>query len=329
MSPQEFMRRHETDWHILETLLADTAPAKKPSAEQQRETDVSLPERYRQACQQLALARERHYPPALVERLNAMVVRAHHRLYQTRAPLAALVSEFLLRGFPQLVRHHAGLFWLASLIFFGSFVAIAAAIWFNPPLVYSVLDAEQVHQYEHMYDPARRVVGFERDDASDFMMFGHYIQNNIGIGFKTFAGGVFAGVGSLFILLTNGIVIGAVAGHLTRVGYSETFWSFVIGHGAFELTAIVICGMAGFLLGSALIAPGQYTRGEALKLKAQPAVRLVYGATVFLFIAAVIEAFWSSSTLLPVEVKYGVGALLWLLVGSYLLLAGRGMDAHR
>lgn len=336
MSPQEFMRRHEADWQALETLLAEPPPASRAEARRQAaeraEAEATLPERYRQTCQQLALARERHYPPALVERLNALVVQAHHRLYQSRTPFAAAASEFLLRGFPQLVRRHAALFWLASLLFYGSLGAMITAIWFQPALVYSVLDAEQVHMYEHMYDPARRVVGFERDDASDFMMFGHYIQNNIGIGFKTFAGGIFAGVGSLAIVLSNGIVIGAVAGHLTRLGYTDTFWSFVIGHGAFELTAIVICAMAGFLLGAALIAPGQHTRGAALRANARPAVQLVYGATVFLFIAAVIEAFWSSSAALPLAVKYGVGAFFWLLVAAYLLLAGRQRevaDAHR
>lgn len=324
MSPQEFMRRHGADWEALEALLAAPAP--------DAETAATLPERYRNACQQLALARARHYPPALVERLNALVVRAHHRLYQSRTPFAGAASAFLLRDFPRLVRRHAALFWLASLLFYGSLGAMIAAVWFQPALVYSVLDPVQVHMFEHMYDPARRVVGFERDDASDFMMFGHYIQNNIGIGFKTFAGGIFAGVGSLAIVLLNGITIGAVAGHLTRLGHTDTFWSFVIGHGAFELTAIVVCAMAGFLLGAALIAPGQRTRGAALRENARPAVQLVYGATVLLVIAAVIEAFWSSSAALPVAVKYGVGAFFWLAVAAYLALAGRrggGHDAHR
>ncbi|MDF2445032.1 MAG: hypothetical protein K0S46_268 [Moraxellaceae bacterium] len=319
MSPQEFVRRHEGEWQSLEKSLQQKgSPAET----------LALPARYRQACQHLALARERHYPPALVERLNRLVVQAHHQLYESRQPLTGLVSQFLLRDFPALVRAHAGLFWLSALVFYGALVAMAVAVWLHPSVVYSVLDAEQVRSYEHMYDPSRRTIGFERDDASDFMMFGYYIQHNIGIGFQTFAGGMMAGVGSLVILLFNGIAIGTVAGHLTRVGYSETFWSFVCGHGAFELTAIVLCGMAGLMLGRALVAPGRLTRAEALRRQARIAVKIIYGATLFLVIAAMLEAFWSSSTLIPPEVKYGVAVVLWSGVALYLGFAGRGREAN-
>ncbi|MDQ8036572.1 MAG: stage II sporulation protein M [Pedobacter sp.] len=317
MSPQEFVHRHEAEWQALEKSL-QTRKGKNDSEA------LLLPARYRQTCQHLALARERHYPPALVERLNRLVVQAHHRLYQSPQALTGLAGQFLLRDFPALVRQHAAAFWLSALFFYGPFITIAVLIWFNPALIYSVMDAEQVHQFEQMYDPAKRVIGFERDDASDFMMFGYYIQHNIGIGFKTFAGGIFGGVGSLVTLLFNGVSIGAVAGHLTRLGYTETFWSFVCGHGAFELTAIVLCGMAGLMLGHALIAPGQLTRSEALRLKARSAVKIIYGATFFLIIAAMLEAFWSSSTLIPPLVKYGAAGVFWSGVILYFLLAGRG-----
>lgn len=318
MSPQEFVRRHEADWQALEASLAPKAAPADACA---------LPERYRQACHHLALARERHYPPALVERLNRLVVKAHHRLYQSRQPFTGLVVAFLLRDFPALVREHAGLFWLSALVFYGAFAGLALAVWFHPSLIYSVVDASQVREFEQMYDPARRTIGFQRDGASDFLMFGYYIRHNIGIGFQTFAGGMLAGVGSLVILLFNGIAIGAVAGHLTRIGYTETFWSFVCGHGAFELTAIVLCGMAGLMLGKALIAPGNLHRSEALKRQARVAVKIIYGATLFLVLAALLEAFWSSSTAIPPPLKYVVAALLWSGVTLYFLLAGRTREA--
>lgn len=314
MSPQEFMQRHEAEWQALEAGLKDKSTA----------TDVlALPARYRQVCQHLALARERHYPPALVERLNRLVVQAHHRLYESRQPLAGLASAFLLRDFPALVRRHAGLFWLSALVFYGSFIAMALAVWWHPATVFSVMDAEQVRNFEQMYDPGRRTIGFEQDGASHFYMFGYYVRHNIGIGFQTFAGGMLAGVGSLVILLFNGIAIGAVAGHLTRLGFIETFWSFVCGHGAFELTAIVLSGMAGLMLGRALVAPGRLRRGEALRLQAREAVQIIYGATLFLLLAAMLEAFWSSSTLIPAVVKYAVATLLWSGVILYFLFAGR------
>jgi uncharacterized membrane protein SpoIIM required for sporulation len=123
-------------------------------------------------------------------------------------------------------------------------------------------------------------------------------------------------------LLFNGIVLGAVAGHLTRLGFHDTFWPFVSGHGAFELTAIVICGAAGLMLGHAVLAPGQYTRTQALVRQGREAVQLVLGAAMMLLVAAFIEAFWSAS-LVAIELKYTIAALLWGLVILYLSTVGR------
>ena len=178
---------------------------------------------------------------------------------------------------------------------------------------------------EWMYNPDNRKIGRDRERSSetDFVMFGYYIYNNIGIGFRTFAGGMLMGLGTLLLLLFNGIVIGGVAGHLTRVGYSETFWPFVSGHGAFELTAIVICGAAGLMLGRALIAPGQQRRTQALTSIAPEALKLVMGGAAMLLCAAFIEAFWSSSLFTP-AIKYTGAAMLWMLVAGYLVFAGRG-----
>jgi uncharacterized membrane protein SpoIIM required for sporulation len=159
------------------------------------------------------------------------------------------------------------------------------------------------------------------------MMFGYYVMHNIGIAFQTFAAGLLFGLGSVFFLIFNGLVIGAVSGHLTEIGYGQTFWSFVIGHGAFELTAIALAGAAGLQLGWALIAPGHLTRGESLRLAAHKSVQMLCGVMVFLVIAAFIEAYWSSTTGISPWVKYAIGAALWLAVAAYLGLAGRNRHA--
>lgn len=155
------------------------------------------------------------------------------------------------------------------------------------------------------------------------MMFGYYVMHNIGIAFQTFAAGLLFGLGSVFFLIYNGLIIGAISGHLTEIGYGQTFWSFVIGHGAFELTAITLAGAAGLQLGWALIAPGQLPRSESLRLAARKSVQMLCGVMVFLLIAAFIEAYWSSTTQIAPWVKYLVGAALWLMVAAYLTLAGR------
>ena len=150
-----------------------------------------------------------------------------------------------------------------------------------------------------------------------------YIRNNIGISFQIFASGLLAGVGCLFYLLLNGVFIGAVGGYLTAIGYGSTFWQFVCGHGAFELTAIVLSGVAGLKLGAAVLIPGQQTRRDALTDAARIAVRMMYGIAAMLLIAALIEAFWSSARWIPPEVKYAAAAALWAGVFYYFSFQGR------
>src|SRR5690606_26332130 len=187
---------------------------------------------------------------------------------------------------------------VASLVFYGSLAGMGLLVYFFPDLVYSLLPADKVASMEAMYDPdARRLGRFsERDAGDDWMMFGFYVMNNIGVACETCASGLLFGAGTLFFLLFIGLMIGAVAGHLTGIGYSQTFWSFVIGHGAFELSAITFAGAAGLKLGRALLAPGRMTRGQALKGAAQISVQLIAGVILMLLIAAFIEAYWSSMT---------------------------------
>lgn len=324
MKQSLFESRHQADWQAFAAQLEALERGKADSTE-----SSGFAAAYRRLCQQLALAEARGYSNHLVEQLQQLAMRGHQQFYRHRSPLGAQLLGFVLAGFPRLVRAEWRYVLAASLLFFGSLLAMGVLVYLFPELVYSLVDPEQVASMEQMYDPdARRLGRFaERDSGDDWLMFGFYIMNNIGIAFQTFASGLLFGLGSLFFLLYNGLVIGAIAGHLTRIGYSETFWSFVIGHGAFELTAIALAGAAGLKLGWALLAPGRLRRGEALRQAAGQAIRLVAGVILFLLIAAFVEAYWSSMTYASPLTKYWVGAGLWLLVIAYFLLAGRTRHA--
>jgi uncharacterized membrane protein SpoIIM required for sporulation len=172
-----------------------------------------------------------------------------------------------------------------------------------------------------MYQPDGQIV---RESDSDLMMFGFYVYNNVGIAFRTFAGGVLFGLGSIFFLVYNGLHFGAVAAYLEQAGLGGTFWPFVVGHAAFELPAIVFAGAAGLRLGLAVIAPGRQSRRRALLAAAARALPLVWGIAFLLLVAAFVEAFWSSTDTLPDAVRFAVGAVLWLAFFGYLAFGGRG-----
>ena len=324
MKQHLFEQRHGADWQRFETRLTSLEKGKVD-----RKDCESFAADYRHLCQHLALAQERGYSSHLIDQLQQLAMRGHQQFYRHRSHLGAQIISFIIAGFPQLVRREWRAVLAGTLLFFGALIGMGLLTWQFPEMIYSLMDPEQVREMEKMYDPAARRIGrfAERDSGDDWMMFGFYIMNNIGIAFQTFASGLIFGLGSLFFLLYNGLVIGAVAGHLTRIGYSETFWSFVIGHGAFELTAIAFAGAAGLKLGWALLAPGRLGRGEALRQAAGKAIQLVAGVILFLLIAAFVEAYWSSMTYATPVTKYWVGAGLWLLVIAYLLFAGRNRHA--
>ncbi len=319
MRQAPFEAAHAGEWQEFELFLdSKKAPPFDPAR---------MPERYRRVCHQLALAQDRRYSPDLVDRLNRLALRGHHLLYENRRRQSGRAVEFLLGGFPRLVRAEWRLVAAAAILFFGPFALLIAVLQLHPEFVHYLLAPEQIAQFHAMYDPANRRLGMREADGS-LQMFGFYIWNNVRIGFQTFAGGLAFGVGSVWFLGANGVIIGAVAGYLTQVGYSETFWSFVSGHSSPELLAIVVSGAAGLRLGLALIAPGGLTRKSALMAAAKPAVRLMYGAAVMFGLAAFVEAFWSPITEVGFEVKVAVGLAGWVLAFAYFLFAGRARAAR-
>ena len=159
-------------------------------------------------------------------------------------------------------------------------------------------------------------------------MTGFYVFHNVGIAFQCFATGVLFGLGSVFFLVYNGLTIGAVAGLVTAAGHGRNLLTFTCTHGAFELTAIVIAGTAGIVMGYALVDTRGRTRLGSLQARAREIVYLVVGAALMLLVAAGIEGFWSPSGL-PDRVKWGGAVVAYLLVISYLTFAGRWGQARR
>lgn len=328
MRQDTFVERHSAEWAAFERWL-DAREASPRRARATRRSwdglaDEDVPSRYRRLCQQLALARRRGYSPQVTERLQALMQRGHNLLY--RPPPApwrgALV--FLLADFPRLVRAQRGCLWASLALFALPMVLLFVLVQIRPELAYSVLSTAQLAEMEAMYDPARAGQAFARDGQTDVQMFGYYVWNNVSIGFRTFASGLLAGVGTIFVLLFNGTFFGVIAGHLQAIGHGGPFWRFVVGHSAPELTAIVIAGAGGLRLGLALVAPGRLRRVDALVRAGRDGGRLCLGILVMLVFAAFVEAFWSSTGALPDALRFGVGGALWLLVLLWLWRGGRG-----
>jgi uncharacterized membrane protein SpoIIM required for sporulation len=316
----EFVAARQPAWDELDRLLGRrSALHKLPAASIARAATL-----YRDICSDLMRARAAGYSADVVDVLDGLAARACASLYSAPPYRLAALWELVVAGFPQAVRRNA------------RFVALAAALFVLPGLLgfagasrsrafaVQIMSEPMVEQMEKTYGD----FGHGRGDGTDAMMASFYVYNNVGIAFRCFATGILFGLGSIFFLVYNGLVIGVVAGAVGAAGHGRNLFTFVVGHGAFELTAIVLSGAAGIAMGYALIDTGPRTRWASLGAKAGDLFRMIMGAALMLLVAAFIEGFWSPSAVLP-QVKWAVAGVLYLLVLCYLLFAGRSSGRER
>ncbi|QQL45693.1 stage II sporulation protein M [Sulfuriroseicoccus oceanibius] len=320
MKEPEFIDEHSAMWERFEEDL-------KVLEKRSVVGDAVMTSRtFSQVCHHLALARHRMYGAELCERLNALVSRGSRFFSKPRRSSAAEVWYFLTAGFPATVRKEWRLFWISTLVFLIPFVWAALAVGNDSEWAHAILGADGMESVEKMYGKGADLETFRGEFDSNFMMWAFYVWNNVRIDFQMVAGGLLAGVGTLFFLLFNGVFLGAFTGWVHQSGDPQKFYSFVVGHSSLEMVGMLIAGMAGLRIGCGILFPGRLRRGVALADAAKRALPMIYGSGLMTFFAAFIEGFWSAQDV-PVSAKYWAGGAGWLLLVAYFLLAGRGKEA--
>jgi len=326
MTPLRFEQLYQPEWTELDTLLDALSQRRKANTLTEAPSGARAGALYRRACEHLALARARSYPSYMIDRLDDLTSRGHQLIYQQREFGVERLRRLVSIDFPSAVRSHRSYVAAAAGLFLLPAIVIGLIVFRQPDMILSVVAPDNVSDFEAMYSPSAESIGRTRDAGTDWTMFGYYIRNNVSVAFQCFAGGLFAGLGTLFFLVYNGAFSGSLAGYLTAQGLSSTFYAFIATHSAFELTAIVIAGGAGLRIGHALVSPGRLTRRQSLVKASREAMVLVYGVTCMLLIAAALEAFWSSASWIGPGAKYGVAAVCWISVFGYFVLQGRHAD---
>ena len=141
--------------------------------------------------------------------------------------------------------------------------------------------------------------------------------NNLSVSFGAVAGGMTAGAYTAYLMVFNGLLIGVVGTLVGQNNLAYPFWAFVFPHGSLELPAIFFAGGAGFLLAKAILFPGKYRRGDALKFYGSQAAQLLFGIVPMLIIADAFEGFFSPNPSVPDAIKYLAGIRLFVLLVMY------------
>ncbi len=323
---ERFIRQRRSDWQRFETLVSRLRATRQRKWASRDVSDLSR--LYRSICYDLSLVQSREWGARLEQYLNDLVAQGHNALYRSAPRSLSVIWDFFAYDFPRTFRRRIGAFSLALALFLIPFVASTLVGWQRPDVAEMIagkesLEAASQNFGEELYTDMDAKYAGQRS-----AMAGFYVKNNTGIAFQAYALGAFIGLGTCFILLSNGISIGMVTGYILSAGPPTTgnFFSFAISHGSFELTAIVISGGGGFVLAHGILFPGQRTRMDSLRHHGLESLKLALGAGAMLAIAALLEGYFSPLPI-PASIKYVVGSCLWLLVISYLSFAGRGGPA--
>jgi uncharacterized membrane protein SpoIIM required for sporulation len=312
-------------WREFATALAG---ARRGGLKKMSEEEVAdFVSRYREISTDLArlrtASRQRDSDAAFY--LSRLIGAGHNLLYKQRQLIPLLIWNFLVVAVPREVRRSIAPILLATFLLFGPATVAhvivardrAAAELLVPPTI-----------IERAENAARRGSYLSEQSAAGGgpVMASGLVTNNVRVSFGAFALGITAGLGTIYILMFNGLILGGALGVFASHDVLHLILAFVLPHGVIELMAICIAGGGGLLLGSAFVLPGNMTRREALVVRGRRAIRLVTACAILLIFAAIIEGFISPRNL-PVVWAATIGVGTGLLAIMYFALGGRSRDA--
>jgi uncharacterized membrane protein SpoIIM required for sporulation len=298
-------------WRRLEDLLTQTGPRNLRALTPQELQELGL--LYRQVAADLATVREDPGSQRVAASLNQLLARAHHTIYGAERREKSRALRFIRSGFPAACRDNAGQIVTAFAVFIVAAVVGAALTLRNPDFGAKVLGPEMVDTIERRQMWTHSIVAVKPLASSAIM------TNNMSVAFMMFALGMTAGLGTIYLLFFNGLLIGVVSTACAVSGMSVPLWSFIAPHGALELPAIFIAGGAGLRLGQAMLFPGVLPRGYAIRQAGGSALTLIIGCVPVLIVAGIIEAF-VSPTSLAIPMKFAMSGALLALLTWYLVL---------
>lgn len=314
MISNRWIEIRQENWTRLDSILqhVERNSLKTLSSDDIREFGLL----YRQAAADLSAARADDSSRTLEAYLNQLVSRAHNYIYSGQKMSPATVWEFLIHGYPRTFRRLLPYTAAALLLFLTGALLGTLVTLTRPAFMYAMLGPGMVQTIEHHRMWTDSVLTAKPQASSQIM------TNNIGVCFMTFASGIIAGLGTIFLMFTNGLNVGVVATACGEHGMALSLWSFIAAHGALELPAIFISGGAGLRLAAGLLFPGMLKRKDALAVAGGDAVRLISGTIPMLIVAGSLEAF-VSPTHAPLALKFAICAFLLATLGFWLSEGGR------
>ncbi len=302
MQETEFIQQNKDKWREFEGVLKAT------DKDPERLTDLFI-----ETTDDLSFSRT-YYPNRSVRvYLNGISQQVYQAIYKNKSNEKNFIRKFWLEDLPDAMWYSRKSLLLSFLLFaIGVTVGIVSSIYY-PDFARIMLSDEYISMTEANIAKGDPMAVYK--DAGALEMFLRIAWNNIQIAFGTFVLGAFFGIGTIYVILRNAVMVGTFVYFFIERGlFKESFLAIML-HGTLELSMIVVAGCAGFALARGILFPGTYSRGMALIHSARNGIKILCGVTVLLLYAAFIEAFATRHTDMPDIVR---GGLILLSAGVVL-----------
>lgn len=279
MNEIQFLNSKKQQWAELEAVLSN---------KQDVSPDV-LSELYIQLTDDLSYART-YYPNSnTLKYLNNLSMIIHKEIYKNKKTEKQRFVNFWLYELPLTVRKHHK----ALLVSFVIFVTMSIIGWISalnendfPNLI---LGEQYLEMTQKNIAKGKPMNVYASGSATD-MFFG-ITYNNIRVAFVAFILGILGGLGTIYLLITNGIMVGVFLAYFYKTTYFVDAMLAIWMHGTIEISIIIVAGAAGLVLGKSLLFPGTYKRSDSLLIGSKDGLKIVIGLVPLFIVAGFIEGF--------------------------------------
>jgi uncharacterized membrane protein SpoIIM required for sporulation len=287
MREAAFVKRNKDQWAVFENALSN-------------KTDIApdvLSDLYIEITDHLSYAKTFYAGSNTEFYLNGLASQAHRQIYKTKRESKNRIISFWKTEFPTMFFHHRRELLIAFLVF-AFFTAVGAFSSANEgDFVRSILGDGYVNMTLDNIENDNPMAVYK--EMGEVNMFLGITINNITVAVYAFAFGILLGIGTLYIMLRNGIMLGSFQYFFFDKGLGwesvRTIWI----HGTIEISVIIIAGCAGLVLANGMLFPGTYTRLESFRRGVVNGLKIMLSTVPFFIIAGFLEGFVTRHTEMP------------------------------
>jgi len=319
----QFRAERQEKWTRLEDMVQR---AEKDGMETLSSTEIfELPHLYKGALSSLSVARSISLDKNVVDYLEALVARAYFLLHSQQRTVGVAFKRLVVYSLPSAVRAIRQEILVSVAVFILGLIAAFMLVIENPDWYFSFVSQElaQGRQPTASVEELREGLYPKPAEVKDLDIFATQLfTHNSRVGILAFALGFALGLPTIWLLFTNGAMLGAFLALYHSKGLLYELGGWLIIHGSTEISAILLCGAAGLAVARHYIFPGKYNRMEALAHFGKQAAIVAFGCIIMFFAAGILEGF-ARQLVTSDWLRYATGLTLFALWVGYFLFGGR------